>query len=122
MLRQLAETFLSERKNGNMRALWKLKRVAAQPNVDAETLVMLAETSDASVQSIAASHRKTPVETLRKLSREKNKKIDEELAFNENTPTDILHELANSPDARIRRGVARNPSTSGEKNDPHANQ
>ena len=114
MLQQLADTFLSEHKNGNMRALRKLERVAAQPNVDVETLVMLAETPDTSVQSIAASHRKTPVEILRKLSRKKSRKIDAELAFNENTPRDILHDLANSPDARIRRGVARNPNTNSE--------
>jgi len=114
ILHQLAQTFLSEQKNKNKRALRKLQYLAEQPNMDAPTLVLLAETLDASVQSIAASHLKTPVEILRKLSLKKDGKINRNLAFNPSTPTDILHGLAHSSDREILRCVARNPNTASE--------
>jgi len=113
-LHQAAKIFLSEHKNGNERAVGKLERVVRHRNVNAKTLLLLAESSDVALQRLVASKPEIPVKILRKMSLRKDDEINLSLARNPNTPADILHELAKSTDNETRWRVAGNPNTCKE--------
>jgi len=98
----------------NTRGLAVMRLVARHPNVDAQTLALLANSPDDYVLGDVAGNPKTPPEILPRLAQKGGQLIEWSLALNPNTPPEILHKLAASSNEYTRAGVARNSSTSQE--------
>ena len=96
----------------NRKGLAVMRLVARHPNVEEQTLVLLAKSSDEYVRADVAMNSKTPVDILyRFYVLQRDYLMEWGLAYNKNTPADILHDLATSPNEYTRSDVAKNPGT-----------
>ena len=121
----------------NRKGLAVLRLVARHPNVDGETLELLANSDNSYVRSDVALSPKVSEQTLRRLGQEpdplmqwaiaRNPKavlvqlslsadesVRSSVASNPSASPDILARLASDPVFHVRRGVASNPNTSPE--------
>jgi len=103
----------------NRKGLAVMRLVAKHPNVDAKTLVLLANSPDNYVLGDVAANPKTPPESLAKLVQKDGQLVDLGLARNPNTPPEALHDLAFSVKKYqgsglryTRAAVAQNKATS----------
>lgn len=93
----------------NTRGLAVMRLVAGHPNVDARSLVLLANSPEEYVLGDVALNTKTPIYVIEKLFYEKdNRDIYMGLANNPNCPVEILQKLLLSKNEYIREDAQRN--------------
>ena len=98
----------------NRRGLAVLRLVARHPNVDAETLDLLAQCDDGYVLSDVATNPKSSEQTLRRLEERTEPLLQQAIAGSPRTPPDVLARLPLSSNEWVRASVAKNPSASEE--------
>ncbi|MGO9832449.1 MAG: hypothetical protein ACLPJH_20180 [Myxococcaceae bacterium] len=94
----------------NRRGLAVMRLVARHPNVDGETLDILAQSEDGYVLSDVASNPKLSPESRRHLEERSDAVLQWALAGNRKTAPGTLDRLSRSPADSVRQAVAANPS------------
>ena len=96
----------------NTKGLAVMRLVAKHPNVDTQTLALLANSPDNYVLGDVAANPKTPPDSLAKLIPKGGQLIGWGLAHNPNTPPEVLHTLSLSGNQYTRAYVAQNSGAS----------
>jgi hypothetical protein len=96
----------------NTHGLAVMRLVARHPNVDGETLEILAQSDNDYVLSDVAMNPKLPEQTLRRLEQRSGQMMEWAIARNPKTLASILTHLSQSSDEYVRSNVAGNPSAS----------
>jgi hypothetical protein len=94
----------------NRHGLAVMRLVARHPNVDAETLEILAHSDNAYVLSDVALNPKLSEPAMRRLEQQSNPLLDWALARNPRTAPSVLARLSRSSNESVRANVAANPS------------
>lgn len=91
-----------------------MREMSHHPNIDAETLAVMAESSSGHIRELAADHPLTPACALAHLAGDYIVGIVIKVARRPDCPTFVLAEIAAHSHAAARQAVSRNSTASGE--------
>jgi hypothetical protein len=98
----------------NTHGLAVMRLVARNPNVDAETIELLAHSNNGYVLADVAMSPKISEQTLRRLENSSDQVLVWTISRNPKTPVSVLTRLSQHSDEYVRSYVAANPSTAPE--------